>query len=209
MRAMKQEELNVTGRRHIQIIVGSVREGSVSLSVGRWANKIAARRTDITAELVDLREWNLPLLAFPKPPAMGDYEDELQKRWAAKIGAADGYVFVTAEYNHGYSAALKNALDYLFSEWHRKPAAFVAFGNTGGARSVEQLRLVLVELQMAPLSAALHIHGVGEKLNDGVFIGNPSDERRFDAVVDDLAWWASALSRARKSLVKRKENDPS
>lgn len=182
---------------HLQIIVGSVREGRASLGVGEWALAQARRRGDVSVELVDLKDWNLPMMGFAKPPAMGVYENALQKHWGAKIGEADGYIFVSPEYNHGYTSALKNALDYIFAEWNRKPATFISFGNAGGARGIEQLRLVLVELQMAPLTTALHISNISEKRKDGAFHGDEKDVKRFDRVLDDLIWWTSALSDAR------------
>lgn len=139
----------------IQILVGSIREGRKSLPVAQWVGEWAALREEFQAELVDLADWSLPMLSFAKPPAMGLSDDATQRRWAAKIGAADGYIFVSPEYNHGSSAVLKNALDYLYAEWNRKPAAFVSFGNTGGARAVEQLRGVAIELRMAALGEAV------------------------------------------------------
>jgi NAD(P)H-dependent FMN reductase len=144
---------------HIQIIVGSVREGRRAKPVADWAYQHAATRTDCSVELVDLKDWKLPLFSIGKPPILGEYEDALQQRWAQKVAQADGYLFVSPEYNHGYTPALKNALDYLYAEWVRKPASFVTYGGVSGARGVEQLRLVLVELQMAPLRDALHING--------------------------------------------------
>lgn len=185
------------GDMHLQIIVGSVREGRTSLGVGDWALAHIQHRNELTVELIDLKKWNLPMMDFAAPPAMGVYENDLQKRWGEKVAQADGYIFVSPEYNHGYSAALKNALDYVYAEWHRKPATFISFGNALGARGIEQLRLVLIELQMAPLSAALHIADMREKHQDGTFRGDGKDTERFDAVLDDLIWWTAALRAAR------------
>lgn len=142
------------------------------------------------------------MLSFAKPPAMGLSDDATQRRWAAKIGAADGYIFVSPEYNHGSSAVLKNALDYLYAEWNRKPAAFVSFGNTGGARAVEQLRGVAIELRMAALGEAVHILDVGDKVTDGSFTGDDRDEKQLTLLFDSLAWWGRALSTARERTVK-------
>src|SRR5437762_11152671 len=99
--------------------------------------------------LLDIKDFNLPLLDEPMPPIMGQYSKPHTKAWAAKIGSFDGYAFVTPEYNHGISGALKNAIDFLFAEWNNKAAGFVSYGGAGGARAVEQLRLVLAEVQMA------------------------------------------------------------
>jgi NAD(P)H-dependent FMN reductase len=124
----------------IQVVVGSVRAGCVPLPVARWVVASASEQADLDTDLVDLADWALPMFALATPPAMGAYKDPLQKRWAAKVGEADGYVLVSPEYNHGTSAVLKNSLDYLYAEWGRKPVAFVSFGNTGGARSRAALR---------------------------------------------------------------------
>jgi len=191
----------------IQILVGSIREGRKSLPVAQWVGERAALREEFQAELDDLADWSLPMLSFAKPPAMGLSDDATQRRWAAKIGAADGYIFVSPEYNHGSSAVLKNALDYLYAEWNRKPAAFVSFGNTGGARAVEHLRGVAIELRMAALGEAVHILDVGDKVTDGRFAGDGRDEKQLTLLFDSLAWWGRALSTAREWTVKA--NNPS
>jgi NAD(P)H-dependent FMN reductase len=182
---------------HIQVIVGSVREGRRAKPVADWVCQQAASRSDCSVELVDLKDWDLPLMSLAKPPIMGDYEDPMQQRWAEKVKRADGYLFVSPEYNHGYTAALKNALDYLYAEWQRKPASFVTYGGVAGARRVEQLRLVLIELRMAPLRDALHITNIHSKLSDGTFVGDPTDASQLSGVLDDLLWWSRALSAAR------------
>jgi NAD(P)H-dependent FMN reductase len=182
----------------IQIVVGSVREGRVSLPVARWVHASAAELEGIDAELIDLVEWALPMFALATSPAMGDYKDPLQQRWAAKVGEADGYIFVSPEYNHGTSAALKNALDYLYAEWNRKPVAFVSFGNAGGARAVEHLRAIAVELDMAPLGDAVHLFGVRDKLRGGQFEADTKDKKQLAQLFDSLLWWGKALQTARR-----------
>src|SRR5687768_6492951 len=131
------------------IIIGSTRPGRVCEAVARWAYDIAQKREDAEFEVVDIIEFNLPLLDEPVPPSMGQYSKPHTKAWAAKIDSFDAYVFVTPEYNHGPSGALKNALDFLYREWNNKAAGFVSYGSAGGARAVEQLRLVMAELQVA------------------------------------------------------------
>jgi NAD(P)H-dependent FMN reductase len=184
----------------IQVIVGSVREGCASAPVARWVQAGASGQID--AELVDLADWPLPMFALATPPAMGDYKDPLQKRWAAKIGEADGYVLVSPEYNHGTSAVLKNALDYLYAEWNRKPVAFVSFGNTGGARAVEHLRGIAVELRMAPLGEAVHLFGLRDKLRDNRFEADAKDKKQLVKMFESLAWWGDALRTARLATTK-------
>src|SRR4029077_5559029 len=133
----------------IAIIIGSTRPGRNGEAVAKWVYKIAQKRTDAEFELVDIKDFNLPLLDEAVPPVMGQYSKPHTKTWAAKIGSFDAYVFVTPEYNHGTSGALKNAIDFLFAEWNNKAAGFVSYGSAGGARAVEHLRLNLAEVQMA------------------------------------------------------------
>lgn len=127
----------------VAIVTGSTRPGRANEAVARWAFDLARQRSDATFELVDIADYKLPLLDEPVPPSMGQYSRPHTKRWAAKIASFDAYVLVTPEYNHGISGALKNAIDYLFAEWNHKAAGFVSYGSVGGARAVEQLRLVM------------------------------------------------------------------
>lgn len=116
------------------IILGSTRPGRNGEAVAEWVHGIAAKRTDAAYELVDIKDFNLPLLDEPVPPSMGKYSKEHTKAWAARIASFDAFVFVTPEYNHGPSGALKNAIDFLYSEWNDKAAGFVSYGSAGGAR---------------------------------------------------------------------------
>src|SRR5688500_15282985 len=119
----------------LAIIIGSTRPNRVGESVGKWVQRLAQQRGDAEFELVDIRDFNLPLLDEPIPPSQGKYSNDHTKRWAAKIAAFDGYVFVTPEYNHGICGALKNAIDFLYAEWNNKAAGFVGYGSAGGARA--------------------------------------------------------------------------
>ena len=181
---------------HIQIIIGSIREGRVGEPVARWFAELAAQRDDMTSELVDLGECGLPFLTARRPPSQG-YETDHQHRWAAKVAAADGYVLVTAEYNHGYPPPLKNALDHVYGEWARKPVSYVPYGGPGGGtRAVEQLRGVAVELQQAPLRSQVIINRPWPNLHDGAFDGS-QHERQAGALLDELVWWADVLRAGR------------
>jgi NAD(P)H-dependent FMN reductase len=133
----------------IAVIIGSTRPQRVGESVARWVYEIAQKRSDAMFELVDIKEFNLPLLDEPVPPSRGQYSQPHTRSWAAKIESFDGFVFVTPEYNHSISGALKNALDFLYREWNNKAAGLVGYGSAGGVRAVEQLRLILSELQIA------------------------------------------------------------
>src|SRR2546429_863837 len=137
----------------IAIIIGSTRPGRKGEAVAKWAYEIAQRRRDAEFELVDIKDFNLPLLDEPMPPIMGQYTHDHTKRWSEKIASFDGYVFVTPEYNHATSGALKNAIDFLYAEWVNKAAGFIGYGGVSGARAVENLRLIMGELQVATVRA--------------------------------------------------------
>ena len=134
---------------NIGIILGSTRPGRRGEAVAKWVYENAAQRTGAQFELVDLLDYNLPNLDEMMPPAMGQYANEHTQAWAAKIAAFDGFLFVTPEYNHSTSGALKNAIDFLYAEWNNKAAGFVSYGSAGGTRAVEHLRLIAAELQIA------------------------------------------------------------
>ncbi len=152
----------------VLVIVASTRPGRVGRSIADWFHVQAREgRTDVQFELVDLADWNLPLLDEPVPPKAHMYQHEHTKRWSAKIAEGDGFVLVTPEYNHGYPGSLKNALDFLYREWNGKPVAFVSYGMNGGRLAARQLLQVVDELQMRPLHEAVAI----------VFEHNMFDER--------------------------------
>jgi NAD(P)H-dependent FMN reductase len=174
-----------------------IREGRASLPIAEWARDAAATRRDFTVELVDLKTWNLPIFALGKPPILGGYEDSLQRRWAASVARADAFLFVAPEYNHSFTPVLKNALDYLNAEWNRKPAAFISYGHSLGARAIEQLALVLLELRMVPITQAVQLRDVYSRVREGYFAADAAEAKRLHAVLDDLSWWAAALKRAR------------
>lgn len=189
---------------HIAVILGSTRPNRFSDKPGTWIYKhVRDNYDDVTVELVDLRDWNLPFFDQPISPAMneGSYGSELIDKWAEKISSADAYILVTPEYNHGTSAVLKNALDTVYKEWNRKPVAFVSYGGVGGARAVEQLRQTAVELQMAPVRSAVHIPG--DKVfpvQSGDKEWKPHEDKRLthdaDTMMEQLLWWGRALKEA-------------
>lgn len=181
----------------ILVIMGSVREGRMAEPVANWLVERARGRPELACEIIDLKEWALPYYPFADAPAKGNYADPLQQRWAEKVAAADGYILIAPEYNHGPPAVLKNALDFVYAEWNRKPVTFMAYGGNGGARAVEQLTCIARELQMAPLEASVHIMGVWGKVQDGVFTGDDKDVRWTEHLFDELAWWGRALKAAR------------
>ena len=177
----------------IAIILGSTRPGRNGAAVATWVLDIASRRSDAEFELVDLADFPLPHLDEAVPPSMGVYSNDHTKAWSAKIAEFDGYVFVTPEYNHSTSGVLKNALDYLYSEWNNKAAAFVSYGSVGGARAVEHLRLIASELQLATVRAQVAISLMTEFENYSVFKPNDYLLPQVDTMLDQLVRWTKAL----------------
>lgn len=138
----------------IAIVTGSTRPGRNNEAVANWVYRIAKERKDAEFELVDIASYNLPLLDEPMPPLFAQYSHEHTRAWSEKVGSFDAYVFVTPEYNHSTSGALKNAIDYLYCEWNNKAAGFVSYGgHAGGARAVEHLRLIMAEVMIATARA--------------------------------------------------------
>ncbi len=183
----------------VQIILGSTREGRQGEKVFKWISGLASKRTDFKPEFIDLKNWDLGFLH--DAPSMGKYSDPLVNKWAEKIDEADAYIVITPEYNHGYSAVLKNALDVIYKEWNNKPITFVSYGGlVGGSRSVEQLRQVAVELQMAPIREAVFIPGVWEAFDENGKLKNEEEyNKRAESMFNQLVWWATILKNARKN----------
>ena len=153
----------------IALIIGSTRPNRNGEAVAKWAHEIARRRSDAEFELVDLKDFNLPLLDEPLSPMMGRYAQEHTKRWSAKIASFDAYVFVTPEYNHAVPGALKNAIDFLYHEWVNKAAGFIGYGAAGGSRAIENLRLIMAELQIATVRAQVGLSLLTDFENYTVF----------------------------------------
>ena len=180
------------------IIVGSTRPGPKAEAVARWVHGIANKRGDAEIEVVDIEEFKLPLLDEPIPPSRGQYNNQHTKVWAAKIGSFDAYVFVTPEYNHGTSGALKNAIDYLYREWNNKAVGFVGYGGAGGVRAVEQLRQVMGELQIADARAQVMLSLFTDFENFTIFKPSPNQEKSVNAMLDQVIAWGGALQSLRK-----------
>jgi NAD(P)H-dependent FMN reductase len=188
---------------HIGIVIATTREERFADKPAAWIHSIAAARDDMDVELLDLRDYPMPFFQEATSPAWATPKNEVARRWAKKVAAMDGFIFVTAEYNHGIPAVLKNALDYAYKEFNRKPAAYVGYGGVGAARAVEQLRLVNIELQMAPTRFAVHIAGadfMGMFRHGKTFADMPHLEPLARAMLDDLLWWVQALKSARAEV---------
>jgi len=194
--------LNRMSKPHIGIIIGTTREKRFAMTPARWIEGIAAGRDDLTAELVDLRDYRMPFFDETASNAHTPSRNEAAKRWQAKVDSFDGFIFITAEYNHSIPAVLKNALDYAAPEWHRKPAAYVGYGGLGAARAVEHLRGIHVGLQMAPIGAAVHVAGadfMAVRRGDTTLDALPHLHSSATAMLDQLTWWAQALRDAREA----------
>lgn len=182
----------------LAIIIGSTRPGRVGEAVARWVLELAQKRRDAEYELVDIKQFNLPLLDEPVPPSQGKYSKEHTKRWAAKITSFDGYIFVTPEYNHGICGALKNAIDFLFVEWNNKAAGFVGYGSAGGVRAVEHLRLVMAEVQVATVRAQVMLSLRDDFTNYTAFTPREFHEKSLGQVFDQVIAWSTAMKTVRE-----------
>lgn len=181
----------------VGIITGSTRPNRKSPDVAKWVFEIATKRGDAEYELVDIKDFELPLLDEPMPPSMGQYQQPHTKRWAAKIASLDAFVFVSPEYNHGIPAALKNAIDFLFAEWNNKAAGFVSYGSAGGSRAVEHLRLVLAEVHVATVRAQVLLSIRTDFENFTTFKPQSHHEKSVGTVLDQVVAWGGALKQLR------------
>ena len=193
----------------VKVIIGTTRQRRFGDKPAHWICDEARAQPDVEVELLDLRDYPLPFFDEPKSPMWlnGQYGNDAVQRWADRIADGDAFIIVTAEYNHGYPAVLKNALDHIYPEWGNKPVGFVSYGNAGGARAVEQLRQVVIELQMLPIRSAIHIPTaiylsvMNEPVPANPDLFRPLKEGRVNYVerfFADLLWSARALKRARE-----------
>jgi NAD(P)H-dependent FMN reductase len=182
-----------TAMTKIGIIIGSTRPGRNGEAVGKWVHEVARHRTDAEFELVDLLDYKLPLLDEVYPPAMGRYQEPHTLQWADKIRSLDGFVFVTAEYNHSIPGALKNAIDFLHAEWNNKAVGFVSYGSAGGTRAVEHLRGVAAELQMADVRSQVTLSLATDFEEFSIFKPSDLQRRALMKVLDQVVNWSKAL----------------
>ncbi len=188
---------------NIKVIAGSIREGRFSDKAAAWIAEEIRKQKGVAVEVLDLRDYDMPFFNEPMSPSFKQepYKNEAVTRFTKKIEEGDAFVIVAPEYNHGTSAVLKNALDWVYQEWNNKPVAFVSYGSVGGARAVEQLRLNVIELQMAPIRNAVHIPG--EQYFQALF-GKIAAKELFalvtnqaEAMINQLLWWTRVLKNAR------------
>ncbi len=190
---------------HINVIAGSTREGRFSDKAAAWIAGELKKQEGVSAEVLDLRDYAMPFFNEAVTPSYKTepYKNEAVARFTKKIAQGDAFVLVTPEYNHGTSAVLKNALDWVYQEWNNKPVAFVSYGSVGGARAVEHLRLNAIELEMAPIRTSVHIPG--EQYFPVMFGKAPAAElfaslaKKSEPMIAQLLWWARALQQARNN----------
>jgi NAD(P)H-dependent FMN reductase len=185
----------------IAVILGSTRPGRKGEAVAKWVVEKAAARSGATYELVDLADFPLPHLDEAMPPSMAQYAQDHTHAWSQKIAGYDGYIFVSPEYNHSTSGVLKNAIDYLYTEWNNKAAAFVAYGSVGGARAVEHLRGIASELQLAHVRQQLSFSMFTDFENWSVFTPGAQHDAAAEVLFDQLEAWTGAMKSVRQPEV--------
>lgn len=188
----------------IAVIIGSTRPARFGDKPAHWIMKEAQKQENVEVELLDLVDFPMPFFEEPAGPSTlnRQYTDDVVKKWSAKIDGSDAFIIVTPEYNHSTSGVLKNALDHLFPEWNKKPVAFVGYGNAAGARAIEHLRQIAVELEMVPLRNAVHIQGsILFPILSGQAEWTTDTEgglqKNADAMLEHLLWWGNVLRAAR------------
>ncbi|OMF19718.1 NADPH-dependent FMN reductase [Paenibacillus sp. FSL H8-0548] len=183
----------------IAVILGSTRPGRNGEAVAKWVHEIAQKRGDADYELVDIADFNLPMYDEPIPASMGQYTMPHTQAWAAKIATFDGFIFVTPEYNHAISGALKNAIDFIYGEWNNKAAGMVGYGGSGGTRAVESLRTILSEVQIAHVRAQVGLSLFTDFENYSVFKPAAHQEKSVNAMLDQLVPWTNAMKAVRSN----------
>jgi NAD(P)H-dependent FMN reductase len=180
----------------LNVVVASTRPGRVGLPVAQWFTALAETHGGFEVELVDLADFDLPLLDEPHHPRLGQYVHQHTLDWSASVSGADAFVFVTPEYNYGMPASLKNAIDYLHNEWQYKPVGFVSYGGvSAGTRAVQMAKQVVSTLKMTPITEAVAIPFVTQFLDDdGAIQANETMEGAAKAMLDELLRYANALA---------------
>jgi NAD(P)H-dependent FMN reductase len=187
----------------IALIIGSTRATRFADKPAAWMLKVAQQRSDMDVELVDLRDYDLPLFNEMASNLWMPSKDPNALKWQAKLAEFDGYIFVVAEYNRSVTGSLKNAMDQAYKEWNHKPMAAIGYGGVGAARAVEHLRLIAVELQMVPVRNAVHIGGSDFFKVHPMGANAPIEDVEASllpaatAMLDDVVWWSKATMAAK------------
>ncbi len=187
---------------NLKIIIASTRPGRKGPSIAKWIYDKALTHAAFNVELLDLAEINLPFLDEPEHPRLKKYHHEHTKKWSATIDSADAFIMVTPEYNFSMPATLKNALDFLFQEWGKKPVAFVSYGGmSGGIRSVQTLKQVVTTLKMMPLPESIALPFFTKHIDEnGVFKGDEQLDKSASALLKELESWTGALKTIRTTV---------
>ena len=180
---------------NVKIIIASTRPGRKGPAVAAWITERAKAHTKMDVEVLDLAEINLPFLDEPEHPRLQKYQHDHTKNWSAKIDSGDAYIIVTPEYNFGYPAAIKNALDFLYNEWTYKPVAFVSYGGVaGGTRAVQMLKQVVTAQKMMPVTESVHVPFFDKLINEqNIFVADEGLEKSAEQMLSALTKWALAL----------------
>jgi NAD(P)H-dependent FMN reductase len=183
----------------LRIIVGSTRPGRVGPAVADWIARRAEEHGGFDVEVTDLAELNLPMFNEPNHPRLRQYTHQHTKDWSALVDGSDAFVFVTPEYNYGFNAALKNAIDYLHGEWAHKAAGIVSYGGVAaGTRASQMLKQVLAYLKVVPVPEAVNIPFVRELIDeDGRLKPTETMESSATAMLDELLRWTGSLRQLR------------
>lgn len=178
---------------NIQIIVGSIREGRAAIKVANWVKKTIEEMQfhTLNVEIVDLKEWDLPLFAGANPPLTGIYDQPKQQAWADQIAKGHAFILISPEYNHGYSPALKNALDYLGKEWQAKPAAYIGYGATNGSRSIDQIRQIGTQLGMIDTNSVFEMRDIFKRNQAAEIQGSEFENQLIEKIVNTLVKYAN------------------
>ena len=177
----------------IYIIVGSIREGRTAIKVANWLQHAIGELSiaNLTTEIVDLKQWDLPFFAGKHSPSSGIYDQPKQQEWADKIASGDAFIFISPEYNQGYSPVLKNALDYIYKEWHGKPSSFISYGSSNGTSSIAQIRLICAGLSMIDSNAVIQLRDIFSRTHEESFEGNEFDNKTLKSVVNKLIQYSN------------------
>lgn len=181
----------------LKVIVASTRPGRKGPAIAKWLMDLLNKQSDFEVELIDLKEVNLPFMDEAEHPRFQKYQHEHTKAWSKRIAAADAFIFVTPEYNFGYPATLKNALDFLYQEWTYKPVGFVSYGGiAGGTRAVQMLKQVVTAMKMVPLVEGVNVPFFTKYIDDEErFIGDEGHIRAAEGMLKELLWWTQKLQK--------------
>ncbi len=184
----------------LKIITSTTRPERKGIALANWVADWVSNKEMFNSALLDLAEIGLPLLDEPKHPRLKEYAHEHTRRWSALIEEADAFIIILGEYNHGYPAAIKNAIDFLYHEWRHKPVGFVSYGGvSGGMRSMQMLKPTITALSMMPLAESVSVPNFAKNISEeGVFKGYELLEKSVDGMVKELARWSAVLKELRK-----------